>query len=135
MVRALAADLRAVILAGPSKTRRVPFIVGATNSGKSTLVYPFDDLFGKAHVFHLPALGAPCPLRNIVKAKRFVFWDEFDPVEYAVQGTLSVMNYKKFFKGDTFEIQVPLNVHDGHLDVEWKRGMCSSALLTNRRHC
>lgn len=42
----LAAALRSVLVSGPSKTARVPFLVGPTNTGKSTLVEPFDALFG-----------------------------------------------------------------------------------------
>ena len=48
---ALAASLRGVLMTGPSKDVRVPFLVGATNTGKSTLVESFDDLFGESAVF------------------------------------------------------------------------------------
>lgn len=54
----LAAALRAIILNGPSKTTRTPMIVGPTNTGKSTVLLPFDDLFGFKHVFHKPAVGS-----------------------------------------------------------------------------
>ena len=53
---ALAAALRAIIVNGPSKDVRVPFLLGATNTGKSTLVESFDALFGESAVFHLPAV-------------------------------------------------------------------------------
>ena len=48
----LASALRAVIANGPSKTTPTPLIVGGTNTGKTTLVLPFDQLFGFARVFH-----------------------------------------------------------------------------------
>ena len=51
----LAFALRAIIIRGPSKEDRVPFLVGATNTGKSTIVESFDELFGEGEVFHLPA--------------------------------------------------------------------------------
>ena len=41
----LAAALRNILISGPSKTTRAPMIVGPTNSGKSTLVLPFDTLW------------------------------------------------------------------------------------------
>ena len=46
----LAAALRNILISGPSKTTRAPMIVGPTNSGKSTLVLPFDTLFGFGRV-------------------------------------------------------------------------------------
>ena len=47
----LAVALRNILVTGPAKTTRVPMIVGPINSGKSTLVLPFDELYGFAHVF------------------------------------------------------------------------------------
>ena len=69
----LAAALRNIIVAGPSKTTRASMIVGPTNSGKSTLVLPFDDVFGFANAFHKPALNSSFALQNILKQKRFLF--------------------------------------------------------------
>lgn len=68
--RRLACAIRNVIMAGPSKQNRVPFLVGASNSGKSTLVYPFDALFSKQRVLHKPALNSTFALRNITKKRR-----------------------------------------------------------------
>ena len=59
----LAVALRNILVTGPAKTTRVPMIVGPTNSGKSTLVLPFDELHGFAHVFHKSALGSSFALR------------------------------------------------------------------------
>ena len=67
----LAVALRNILLSGPSKTTRAPMIIGPTNSGKSTLVLPFDELFGFVQVFHKPALGSSFALRNILKEKKF----------------------------------------------------------------
>jgi len=81
---ALAVALRAVIKGGPSKTTRVPCIVGLTNSGKTTMVESFLELYGKKNVFNKPALKSRFALRNILEPnKRFLFWDDYRPVEYA----------------------------------------------------
>ena len=121
---ALAAALRAVVVGGPSKNTPVPFLVGGTNCGKSTLVYPFDDVFGFSSVFHKPALNdASYPLRNWLKAKRFVFWDDFRPVEYAEAGVVPVATFLSAFNGDPFEVRVPQNTHDGNVDFSWNRGV------------
>ena len=73
----LAAALRAIICSGPSKTTRVPLVTGPTNSGKTTLFLPFDEVFGFHRVFHKPALGSKFALRNILRDKRFLFFDDF----------------------------------------------------------
>ena len=53
---------------------------GPANSRKSTLVFPFDQLFWFAQVFRKPALDSSFALRNIIKEKKFLFWDDFPPV-------------------------------------------------------
>ena len=53
--RGLAVALRDIILAGPSKTVCVPMIVGPFNTSKTTIIEPFDELFGHAQVMHKPA--------------------------------------------------------------------------------
>ena len=123
----LAASLRQVLTHGPSKTCRVPFLVGPSNSGKSTLLYPFDDLFGPKHVFHKPALGSTFALRNIVKSKRFIFWDDYRPVEYAHKDTVPVTTFLSLFVGKDTEIQVSQSFNDGNLDVKWSRGVVFTA--------
>ena len=67
----LAVALRNILVTGPAKTTGVPMIVGPTNSGKSTVVLPFDELYGFAHVFHKPALGSSFALRNLLKEKSY----------------------------------------------------------------
>ena len=120
----LAAALRSVIVSGPSKDTRVPFLVGGTNTGKSTLVDPFDDLFGFERVFHIPALSdGKYALSNWVADKRFVYWDECDPVEMAEKGILPATVFKKAFGGQWFEIQRAQNWHDGNKDWRWRRGV------------
>ena len=123
----LASSLKAVLCHGPSKTCRVPLLVGASNTGKSTLVYPFDDLFGPKHVFHKPALGSTFALRNIVKKKRFIFWDDFRPVEFAHKDTIPVATFLSLFIGKDTEIQVSQSFNDGNLDVVWRRGVVMTA--------
>ena len=66
----LAAALRAIIRGGPSKTRLTPMLLGPSNTGKSTLLGPFDQVFGHSCVFHKPALKSRYPLRNILENKR-----------------------------------------------------------------
>ena len=123
----LATSLRKVLVGGPSKTCRVPFLVGPSNTGKSTLLYPFDDLFGPKHVFHKPALGSTFALRNIVKSRRFIFWDDYRPVEYAHKETVPVATSLSLFIGKDTEVQVSQSFNDGNLDVKWSRGVVFTA--------
>ena len=123
----LASALKSVLCNGPSKTCRVPFLVGASNTGKSTLLYPFDDLFGPKRVFHKPAIGSTFALRNIVKNKRFIFWDDFRPVEFAHKETIPVATFLSLFIGKETEIQVSQSFNDGNLDVAWRRGVVFTA--------
>ena len=122
----LAAALRAIIVAGPSKTTRTPLIAGPSNSGKSTIVMPFDDLFGSKKVFHKPALGSTFPLANIVKEKRFLFWDDYRPVEFA-QETIDVATLLSIFNGFPFEVKQSGAFNDGNEDFSWNRGCLLTA--------
>ncbi|CAE7469421.1 unnamed protein product, partial [Symbiodinium pilosum] len=122
----LAVALRAIICKGPSKTTRVPLVAGPTNSGKTTLFLPFDEVFGFQHVFHKPALGSKFALRNILKDKRFLFFDDFRPVEYG-QETLPVSTFLSLFQGQPLEVQVSQAFHDGNMDFEWRRGCIMTA--------
>ena len=128
----LAAALRGVLVCGPSKTTRVPYLVGPTNTAKSTLLQPFVDIFGAAHVFSKPALSrerSAYALRNWLKGKHFVFWDDFNPVEYAEYGVIPVRTFLSAFNGDTFEVSVPQNVHDGNVEFRWARGAAFTCKL------
>ncbi|CAJ1393130.1 unnamed protein product, partial [Effrenium voratum] len=122
----LAHALRAIILCGPSKTTRCPIIVGPSNSGKTTLVLPFDDLFGAARVFHKPALNSNFPLVNLSKDKRFLFFDDFRPIEYA-QGTIDVSTFLSLFNGHPFEIRQSQAFRNGNEDFAWRKGCCLTA--------
>ena len=62
-----AAALRDIIQHGPSKTTKVPMLVGNSNTGKSTIVQPFDNLFGFDAVLHKPAQDNKFGLRNVAK--------------------------------------------------------------------
>ena len=122
--KALACSLRHVLVSGPKKTARVPFLVGPSNSGKSTLVYPFDDLFSPRRVLHKPALGSSFGLRNLAGgSKRFIFWDDFRPVEFAHEKTVPVSLFLSLFVGQYTEIQVSQSFNDGNKDVFWNRGV------------
>ena len=124
--RHLAEALRSIICSGPSKTTRVPLVTGPTNSGKTTLFLPFDDLFGFHKVFHKPALGSKFALWNILRDKRFLFFDDFRPVEYA-QETLPVSAFLSLFQGQPLEAQVSQAFNDGNVDFEWHRGCLMTA--------
>lgn len=122
----LAAALRAVIMSGPSKTTRAPIIVGPSNSGKTTLVLPFDELFGHNRVFHKPALNSSFPLVNLSKNKRFLFFDDFRPIEYA-QETIDVSTFLSLFNGHPFEIRQSQAFRHGNEDFAWRKGCCLTA--------
>eukprot|EP00973_Karenia_brevis_P070853 9848798-Karenia_brevis.AAC.1 len=84
----------------------------------------FDDIYGFKSVFHLPALtDKKYALRNWIRNKRFVLWDEFAPVQYAHEGVFPVTQFLKAFNGHFFEIQLPQNAHDGNVDFKWNRGV------------
>ena len=133
----LAEALRAIIINGPSKTTRVPLIEGPTNTGKSTLVLPFDRLFGFKKVFHKPALNSKFALRNILKDKRFLFWDDYRPVEYGAE-TVPTATFLSLFTGSPFEVACSQSFNDGNVDFEWRHGCVMTAkekdLWTPSRH-
>ena len=125
--RALANALRSILKNGPAKHIRIPFLVGPSNCGKSTLLYAFDDLFGPKFVMHKPALGSTFGLRNIAKKKRFIFWDDYSPVEYASAKTVPKSTFLSLFIGQSSEIQVSQSFSDGNIDVKWNRGVVFTA--------
>ena len=129
----LAACFADVLRAGPAKTRRVPLLVGPTNSGKSTIFNPVDRVFGDSAVFHTPAL-ASCALANLaLQPKRFMYLDEFRPVEYATTPArtpaISCITFLKLFQGQWIEIQVSQSHNNGHKDMQWQRGVAMTAKL------
>ena len=127
----LAASLRSVMQRGPSKTARVPLLVGPSNTGKSTLVDPVREVFGPEKVFNKPKLGAPCPLSKLPHGKRFIYFDDFRPVEYAAlprdNPTLSTTTFLALFQGQPFDVQVSQSFNDGHPEVVWRRGAAMTA--------
>ena len=126
----LAVALRDVITTGPTKTRRVPFLVGPSNSGKSTILYPMDDVFTPKRVLHKPALGSTFGLRNLANnTKRFIFWDDYRPVEFAQEKTVTVATFLSLFIGKHSEIQVSQSFNDGNADVCWNRGVAFTGKL------
>jgi len=124
--RKLAVALRDIIKNGPSKTTRVPLLVGPTNTGKTTLIAPFDKVFGFCRVFHKPALGSKYALRNLLKDKRFLMWDDYRPVEYGAE-TVPVNTFLSLFTGQPFEVQMSQSFNDGNEDFEWRRGCVMTA--------
>ena len=87
---------------------------------------PFDGLFGFAQVFHKPALGSSFALRNILTEKKFLFWDDFRPVEQG-QRNVPVTTFLSLFQGQPFEVQVSQSFNDGNIDFEWHRGCVLTA--------
>ena len=120
--------LAKIICEGPSKTVRVPLLAGPSNSGKSTVLDPLDDVFGAECVQHKPDIGSTMPLVNITKPhKRFMYLDEFQCVEYAAvparKPTIPVSTMLKLLGGQYFEVQVSQSFHDGNMDCRWRRGI------------
>lgn len=131
--RELAACTAKVIREGPSKTTRVPLLAGPTNSGKSTVFDPVDEVFGPSHVFHTPALGASMALSNLAtKTKRFIYFDDYRPVEFAAvpakpAATVPVVTFLKLFGGQHLEVAVSQSFNNGHIDFRWTRGVVMTA--------
>jgi len=127
--RALASALRAIIVGGPAKETPVPMLIGSTNSGKSTVCLPFDALFGFKCVLHKPAKSLSVGLRNITKGKRFIFWDDFRRVEYAMlpKQPVPVDTFLSIFQGLPFEVQASQSFKDGNIDWSWERGAVITA--------
>jgi hypothetical protein len=129
----LAACTAKVIKEGPSKTARVPLLVGPTNAGKSTVFDPVDEVFGAEQVFHTPALGASMALANLVtKPKRFIYLDDFRPVEFAAVAakpvaTIPVVTFLKLLGGQHLEVAVSQSFNNGHVDFRWTRGVVITA--------
>ena len=128
----MAACLRKIIQLGPSKTARVPLLIGPTNAAKSTLFEPVDAVFGFNRVLHKPKLGASCPLQKLAKGdRRFIFFDDYRPVEYAAfprdNPTVSTTTYLAMFCGQPFDIQVSQSFNDGHPEMVWRRGVAMTA--------
>lgn len=131
----LAATLAQVICHGPSKTARVPLIAGVTNAGKSLVLDPLVNVFGRKAVDFCPALGASMALSSLVttKSMRFIYWDEFSPTEFASRPprspTVPAVTFKKLFAGQVLRIQVSQAHHDGNPDFRWTRGAALTAPL------
>ncbi|CAK0810352.1 unnamed protein product [Prorocentrum cordatum] len=128
----LAACLVKIIKEGPSKTARVPLIVGPRNAGKSTVLEPVLTLFGEGGVFTKPKLGAFCPLAKLVgPQRRFIFFDDYRPVEYASMPerspTVPVTDFLAMFCGQKFQVQVSQCFNNGQPDTIWKRGAAMTA--------
>ena len=124
----LAATLANVIRHGPTKTSRVPLIVGATNSAKSTILKPIVNVFGFGKIVHRPSEKASMALANITKrGKRFTFLDEYRQVEFAARGNVPVGTFLSLFGGASLEIQVSQSFQNGNAEILWRRGAAMTA--------
>jgi len=124
----LAASLRRIVVEGAKKTTRVPLLVGPRNSGKTTYFDPVDQVFGYENVLHKPALGSNFALANMrQRGKRFLYWDDYRPVEFAATGTVDVPTFLSLFQSDFVEIKVSQSFQDGNSDMAWLHGACMTA--------
>ena len=117
---------QAVIVEGPPKVHQVPFLIGPSNSGKTTLVQPLETLFGSTRLFHKPTLNAGFPLANLVKGKRFIFFDDYRPIEYC-QSTIDLPTFLSLFQGAWLEIKQSQAFSNGYADYRWQKGVCMAA--------
>jgi hypothetical protein len=126
--REFAGCLAKVIRHGPGKNSRVPLIAGATNASKSTVLSPTLKVFGFKAVVHRPSEKASMALTNVTKkGKRFIFWDEYRPVEYAARGTVPVGSFLSLLGGTSLEVQVSQSFQSGHEEIVWRRGAALTA--------
>jgi hypothetical protein len=89
---------------------------------------PVIPLFGFRNVVHRPAERASMALANVaLKGKRFMFWDEYRPVEYAARGTVPVGSFLSLLGGTALEAQVSQTFQNGNAELEWKRGIAMTA--------
>jgi hypothetical protein len=126
--KAFAASLAQVISQGPGKHARVPLVVGATNAAKSTVLKPLVPTFGFSNVVHRPSEKASMALANIARrGKRFIFWDEYRPVEFAARSSVPVGTFLSLFGGMPLELQVSQSFHNGNAETRWRRGAAMTA--------
>lgn len=116
----LAASLANIISHAPSKTARVPLIAGVTNAGKSLMLDPVVEVFGRQHVDFCPALHASMPLTSLATSDRmrFIYWDEYSPTDFSARPprapTIRAVTFKKLFAGQYLRLQVSQAHHDGN---------------------
>ena len=129
--RHLAVATAKVLSEGPSKTARVPLLVGPSNSGKSTIFDPVDVLFGAAQVFHTPAVGSMALANLAMRPKAFIYLDDYRPVEYAsfprASPAVPVPTLLKLLGGQSFEVKVSGSFQNGNPDICWKKGIVITA--------
>ena len=130
----LAAAIRKVTMFGPSKDCPVPMIIGKKNCAKSTVGDPVLNVFGKEAVHTKPKLGAPNGAYGELAEGgpiRYIYWDDFRPVEYAAipesNPTVPVMDFLAMFQGQAFKPQVTQTFNNGHPTVIWKKGALMTA--------
>ena len=88
----LAVAIRGIIINGPSKDWRVPFLAGSSNTGKSTIVESVEDVFGEDAVMQLPA-------ESDNKGGALRDMDEFYPVVFIEKWVIHRTQSLKLFNG------------------------------------
>ena len=53
---------------------------------------------------------------------RFIYWDEYYPVQYAHTGCVPVGDFLSVYQGKPTEARQAQNHHDGNEEVEWHGG-------------
>ena len=68
------------------------------------------------------------PFTNPAKSnKRFLFRDDYRPVEYAAAGTAPASSSLSLFGGAHLEVTVAQSFHDGNFHGQWTRGALMTA--------
>ena len=126
--KVLAGALSAVIRFGPGKNSRVPLVIGSTNSPKSTVLNAVIDVFGFSNIVHRPGEKASMALANVMhEHKRFIYWDEYRPVEFAARGTVPVGQFLSLFSGGAMEITLSQSFNNGNGECRWSRRAAMTA--------
>ena len=76
------------------------------------------------------------PLASLTTGKkRFIYWDEYSPVEFASvperRPTIPAQVFKKLFAGQTLEIQVSQAFNKENPEMKWTKGAALTAPLQN----
>ena len=81
---------------------------------------------------HTPALGASKALANLaLRSQRFLYLDEFNPVEYAsvpaTAPTIPKTTLCKLLSGQWLEVAVSQSFQNGNSDIRWTQGIVITA--------
>ena len=70
-------------------------------------------------------------MSKLPQNKRFIYFDEYRPVEYAAlprdNPTVSPTTFLALFQGQPFDVQVSQSFNNGHPEMTWHRGAAMTA--------